>query len=36
METIVWLGENGFLDESAAQVDTAVGSTESNTASRSP
>ncbi|KAJ0421040.1 hypothetical protein BJY00DRAFT_114971 [Aspergillus carlsbadensis] len=28
METIVWLGENGFLDESAAQVDAPVGSTE--------
>ncbi|KAL2854300.1 hypothetical protein BJY01DRAFT_205873 [Aspergillus pseudoustus] len=34
METIVWLGENGFLDEpAAAQMDGTVGSTESNTTS---
>ncbi|KAL3465375.1 hypothetical protein BJX64DRAFT_285634 [Aspergillus heterothallicus] len=33
METIVWLGENGLLDEPAAQVDAAVGLTESNATS---
>ncbi|KAL2814788.1 hypothetical protein BJX63DRAFT_191343 [Aspergillus granulosus] len=33
METIVWLGENGLLDEPAAQLDAAVGSTEPKTTS---
>lgn len=30
METIVWLGENGLLDEPAAQTDVSLDSTPNN------